>query len=80
MPAGQPPHAGSGNIEKRNKIRREKARNYRHRGSHGIGMWKSFSFGSGNPSMPFLLSFQKNRVLAIKKQQKVWRYQEYCLL
>ena len=24
--------------------------------------------------------FRKNRVLTIKKKQKVWRYQEYCLL
>ena len=30
--------------------------------------------------MPFSYPFQKNGVFPIKKWQKVWRYQEYCLL
>ena len=30
--------------------------------------------------MPFSYPFEKKRALTIKKRQKVWRYQEYCLL
>ena len=53
---------------------------YRHRSRHEIGMWKCNLFGSGAIRCLFLILFRKNRVLTIKKKQKVWRYQEYCLL
>ena len=53
---------------------------YRHRSRHEIGMWKCKLFGSGAIRCLFLILFRKNRVLTIKKKQKVGRYQEYCLL